>query len=494
MYNIAIPSHNRSATIGSHILSFLERHNIERKIIYIFVDESELGNYKHYEKMGYNICIGGKGISTQRMAISDYFPENDFIVSMDDDLKEMYLLDEPILDLNLFILYCILKLQTLGLTLAGVYPTNNSYFFKHTETTDLRFLIGQFKIFRNKRFIERRKYVLLEDYENTIKHYDYAGGVLRLNYIGLKANYLTMKGGLYNYRNKTLKATEVVKFNEEYPTYSRIKKTHLDICLKKNAIPERVTTLWIGPQGMALNRIAEMCLMSWIRQGYNIDLYVDKKIFKLPEVFALFEGRITLLDANEIMDISVAGDKSVLLPLTDLWRYKMLYKKGGTWLDADMFLLSKLPQDKIIISSENTMQSGAFKSFQPIVPNIGVLRFPKEDPFLKSLIDKIEKRTKVAVFCDNMKIFRKEIIKTDYPIMPPEMFCPVDWWNYKDIYYSEIYKEKFNVEPISNSDILTKSVAVHLWNNFTFGGGNRTAIDWNTINPNSLYSTLFTRL
>ena len=38
----------------------------------------------------YHICKGAKGIAAQRMAISKYFDEDDFIVSMDDDLEEIY--------------------------------------------------------------------------------------------------------------------------------------------------------------------------------------------------------------------------------------------------------------------------------------------------------------------------------------------------------------------------------------------------------------------
>ena len=93
-----------------------------------------------------------------------------------------------------------------------------------------------------------------------------------------------------------------------------------------------------------------------------------------------------------------------------------------------------------------------------------------------------------------MKVFRAEIIKTDYPISHPDCFCPVDWWNYQSLYHHEIYKTKFNVVPTPNSDILRNSIGVHLWNNFAHGGGKRTAIDWDNVNKNSLFSMLLKRL
>ncbi len=503
-YSIAIPSHNRLEIIQSNVLSFLKKHNIPNDIIYIFVSKEEIDNYKVLEHLGYNLCLGQNGIAKQREAISNYFDEDQFVVSIDDDVKDLCCgsdkHSESIVDLNTFILYIVAQLINKDLTLCGLYPTNNSYFFRMNETDDLRFCIGQFKVFKNKRFLEKRDYNLLEDYENTIKHFDFSGGVLRINYVGIKANYKSLAGGLYDYRTEERKIKEVDKFVKQYPSYSRKKKKPKDeVALLRNAVRETVSSLWIGNQ---LNYLSEVCMLSWLKQGYNIDLYIDfNGKFKLPKSLLLYAESlhtsskapvINLKDANKIMDTSDAVH--TVLPFSDLWRFKLIYKTGATWLDADMFLINKLPNDPIIISAENTMQSGAFKSFKHIIPNIGVLRFPKGDEELKKIIDKIEKRKKVATFCDNMKIFRKEIVKTSYPLSDPSIYMPVDWWNYQSMYHHEIYKTKFDVEPMMNTDILEKSIGIHCWNNFTYGGNNRTAIDFDKIHKHSLFSKLLERL
>ena len=93
-----------------------------------------------------------------------------------------------------------------------------------------------------------------------------------------------------------------------------------------------------------------------------------------------------------------------------------------------------------------------------------------------------------------MKIFRKEIVKTSYPLSDPSIYMPVDWWNYQSMYHHEIYKTKFDVEPMMNTDILEKSIGIHCWNNFTYGGNNRTAIDFDKIHKHSLFSKLLERL
>ncbi len=89
MYNIAIPSHNRSQIIKKKTLRFLQKHNIPKSDIYIFVTEEEIPAYEE-SLDGYNICVGGEGIANQRMAISNFFDEDEFIVSIDDDLDDIY--------------------------------------------------------------------------------------------------------------------------------------------------------------------------------------------------------------------------------------------------------------------------------------------------------------------------------------------------------------------------------------------------------------------
>ena len=232
-YVIAIPSHKRSNVIKSKVLTFLEKHNIDKKLIHIFVAHDEFYDYK--DKLEeYNIVVGAKGIGKQREAISNYFPDNQLIVSIDDDVVDLLDKGKPLIDLNSFINQTFHLLESNNLTLAGVYPSRNPFFCKDTITIDLRFVIGQFKCFINKNHLEKRDYELLEDYESTLRHYFYSGGVLRYNYILVKANYNTLSGGLKEYRTLEKKINEVNRFKIQYPNYCNIKKSGSDISLIKN--------------------------------------------------------------------------------------------------------------------------------------------------------------------------------------------------------------------------------------------------------------------
>ena len=481
-YSIAIPSKGRSDIIKDKILLLLESHSISKSNIYIFVDEKEIEEYKS-KLTEYKIVKGASGIGKQRQAISDYFPQNEFIVSFDDDVEQIYEHNKPIINIDLFIKDTFNLLLDNDLTLAGVYPTNNYFFCKNTITTDLRFCIGQLKMFINKKHLERRHYELLEDYENTLNHYCWGGGVLRYNYITLKAKYNSGKGGLKEYRTIEKKQKEVANFCKEFSQYSKPKKDGLEVSLMKTPKRHIIKSLWIGHY---LNQLSELCIMSWLRLDYQVELYIDT--LNLPKYMDKYRssGQLIFKSVKEIMNYNNSLD---ILPFADLFRYKLLHKTGGTWLDTDMFLLRRLPQDNIIVSSEHTFRSGAFKSKLDYVPNIGVLRFPKGHQLLDAVIQKIENKIMPSEFCDNMNIFRKLVVKqTDIDIARPEVFCGLDWWNCKDSYYSDQYKTKYAVEPKTNDWLLGNACGIHLWNNFTY---NKHDIAFHLVHPQSLYNILY---
>jgi len=92
-YKIAIPSYLRHKELKNKTLNTLKNNNINPDKIYIFVaNENEYNIYKNYlDENTYNkIIIGELGIRNQRIFISKYFNENEFIVSCDDDIEFFY--------------------------------------------------------------------------------------------------------------------------------------------------------------------------------------------------------------------------------------------------------------------------------------------------------------------------------------------------------------------------------------------------------------------
>lgn len=204
-YVVAIPTYNRHDVIENKTLKTLIEGNVSKSKIYLFVANGE--QYKLYEdaipKNMYNkIIIGKKGITNQRKFIAKYFPEGQYVISMDDDVEDFEVLKgEKLVKLknvdDFFIdAYKLLKKEKLFIW--GIYPVRNPFFMYKNITTDLRFIIGVtfgFITRHDKKLEPSIKAETKEDYEQTILYYKMDGGVLRFNNITTKTKF-NSPGGL----------------------------------------------------------------------------------------------------------------------------------------------------------------------------------------------------------------------------------------------------------------------------------------------------------
>jgi hypothetical protein len=208
-----IPSLARYSIINEKTLKLLSYYNIPKKDIYVFVVEEEVELYREQIDTDINIVIGEKGISEQRAFISSYFNEGEKLVSLDDDISKIYeLKNNKLIPLESLFILCDKAFSMLGgCGMVGVYPTDNPYYMSHTVSTDLKFCIGQFRMFYNTRAIENsRTYKLLEDYETSLKYW-----------LEKKIDFNKLAGGLKTTCNRDFdsKSEEVSRFYEQYNCY-----------------------------------------------------------------------------------------------------------------------------------------------------------------------------------------------------------------------------------------------------------------------------------
>ena len=204
-YIIAIPTYNRVEEVTKKTLNTLKEGDINKNTIYLFV--ANKSQYNLYEqnvpKNLYNkIIIGKKGITNQRIFISNFFNEGQYIISMDDDVEQFDILkDEKLVKLNninkFFIdAYKLMKKENLFIW--GIYPVRNPFFMYNEITFDLRFIIGVtfgFIARHDKKLRMSKKSETKEDYEQTILYYLKDGGVIRFNNITTKTKF-NAPGGL----------------------------------------------------------------------------------------------------------------------------------------------------------------------------------------------------------------------------------------------------------------------------------------------------------
>jgi hypothetical protein len=238
----------------------------------------------------------------------------------------------------------------------------------------------------------------------------------------------------------------------------------------------RCVTLWIGE---ALGPVERACMMSVIRQGHELRLYCYREPFGVP-------AGVELGDAADIVPESelflVRGGS--VASFADWFRYELLARDLGTWIDTDMYLLRPLDGHAETLLGEQ----------QPGVINNAVLRLPSNSPVLRALVDLFERRKtppglpwrhylasrlRVALFgaADLSRLpwgatgpIALTALAKRFGIagkaVPSDVFYPVSWdradW---------LIDPRAKLDEVANS----RTVGIHLWNECIKGFKNKPA-------------------
>ena len=225
-YKIAIPSYKRSETIKKKTLSLLEKHNISKDKITIFVaDEEEEKAYKSSLKNDFKIVVGVPTIGAQRNFIEKYYPENTKLVMFDDDLHGVFIKDgskiKPIKDLEKdFIIKGFNLCEENKAKIFGLYAAANGYFMKHRVYKKLCYICGGVfgVIVQHDEFLER-KTNHGEDYEYSIRQYIKNKKVIRFDDITIKSKFFKEEGGLQTIRTKQYIFDSIHRIYNMFPNY-----------------------------------------------------------------------------------------------------------------------------------------------------------------------------------------------------------------------------------------------------------------------------------
>jgi len=226
-----------------------------------------------------------------------------------------------------------------------------------------------------------------------------------------------------------------------------------------------VSCLWIQP---LLDDISVMCIKSWIRLGYQVNIYTYSRVDQFKTFNRIWDNMsLTILDANEILP---QPEDSKLLPLSDMFRFALLSKQEKcVWVDTDLFLLKRL-SDGNFVSSEHSNQKGAYRTKNRTkTANIGVISQTEKIIDWNKIIEKCNKSNakQNSNWNNYMKIYQKEIHDNHWNLIAePTAFCPIAWCYSKEIYTEpDIIGDKFGITQHNLEWILENSVGVHLWRN-----------------------------
>lgn len=133
-------------------------------------------------------------------------------------------------------------------------------------------------------------------------------------------------------------------------------------------------TLWIGTDFGAMECA---CLRSAIRHGHTVTLYCYDPPNGVPAGVAIADAA-SILPADRIIRHHTG---SVAL-FSNLFRYELLRRELGTWIDTDVYLLRPIPNQEYVFGRQ---WAGWL--------NGAVLKLPAQAPLLTSLLEMFDGRS-----------------------------------------------------------------------------------------------------
>lgn len=219
-------------------------------------------------------------------------------------------------------------------------------------------------------------------------------------------------------------------------------------------------------QGDTLSDMERMCILSYLKRGHPFHLYVYRAPRNCP-------SGTCLKDASEIMPeesvfIDVFGG---FVNFSNIFRYMLLYRRGGWWVDMDTVCLRPFNFDApYVFSSE---QRGDRFSV-----NTTYIKSPAGSILMKACLDFAVQRGhefihwgELGVSLLSRMVFRYRLQRY---IQRPTVFCPV----------SGSCVRQFIEAP--GVDISSESYALHWWHELW----RRNGWDQNGAYPGSIYNSI----
>jgi hypothetical protein len=203
-YVIAIPSYKRATLLKQKTLALLERFNVQKDKIHIFVaNQKELEDYSD-EIHGYNIIVAEKGLVLARRFYNRYFPKDMRILNLDDDCAELKQktpdgkLEDFSASFDSLVETGFGICEKQGARLWGINPVANGFFMADTATVGLRYICGNVHgsyagdsvMLGEDRSLESSG----EDFLTTLRSFIKYGSVVRIDWVCPTTKYFANGG------------------------------------------------------------------------------------------------------------------------------------------------------------------------------------------------------------------------------------------------------------------------------------------------------------
>lgn len=214
-----------------------------------------------------------------------------------------------------------------------------------------------------------------------------------------------------------------------------------------------VQSLWVGSK---LSRVEIACINSFISNGYSYDLYIYENLPDVPHGVNIKDAN-SIVNSSEIQKQTIGSGKGSLGGFSDKFRWSLLHKRGGTWVDIDMICLKPFDIPKKCVAGELGPHDGSVASTQ-------LLSFQISDKFIKDVYNKMCSINYVngkfgvigpGFLRKQIKYYNQEGIILDYRVTNS-----IPWKKWRTLISSKPQDVNFVNNMIQHDDVFF----LHIWN------------------------------
>ncbi len=212
--------------------------------------------------------------------------------------------------------------------------------------------------------------------------------------------------------------------------------------------------LWVEGR---LSRLEKLSMASFLACGHPVELYTYGLDDDPPTGVVVRDATEIVPAAKRFRHGSGMGYGS-WATFSDVFRFTLLYERGGIWCDTDMVCLKPLlfsGDSDVLFASEHVMESRGGKTHTRAYPNTGMIRVPARHRLMEVCLDKcrgmdLPRAQWAASGPGVLRAVIEEQGATQH-VLHPDIFCSIPHWEFTSLL--------FGARAISPN-----AYAIHFWN------------------------------
>ena len=207
----------------------------------------------------------------------------------------------------------------------------------------------------------------------------------------------------------------------------------------------RFSSLWIGA---TLSPVEHLCIRSFLDHGHAFELYTYGSVADVPDGCAVLDAN-RVLGEDQIFAYRRGKGKGSYGAFANRFRYKLLFERGGWWVDTDVVCMSRAIADadvQLALEDEKTVGNA-------------ILRFPAGHPCMEIAYARATAAGQDVRWGQTGPTLMSELAGScslERFLVPTEAFYPIHWSEFSSLIRPDHY-ERVETK-------VAGATFLHLWN------------------------------